>query len=121
MSVNLSKINFLTFRDRSDLAAVTAVSLMEKVKDTLKIMLNIEQLAEKIRIKAKCSENPDTLNEWVTIARNLAEVSRYIDDFEDFRLLDTKEKCFSCELITLRLSEVFDFIESRISNEPVIR
>lgn len=121
LSVKLSKINILTFSDRDDLSAVTAVSLMEEVKDTLKFMLDIEQLAEKIRVKAKCSENPDTLNEWVTIARNLAKTSGYIYDLEDFRLLDSKEKCFSCELITVRLSQVFDFIEARISNESVIK
>jgi hypothetical protein len=62
LSVKLSKINTLTFRDRDDLSASTAVSLMGEVKYTLKIMLDIEKLAEKIRIKPK-SKNRTTHNQ----------------------------------------------------------
>ena len=93
---------------------------MEEVKGTFEVMLIIEKLTREIIVKTKCNENPDTLKQWVAIARNLSRISRYIDDIERFRLIEHNEQCFACLLITLRLSETFDFIEARINNEALI-
>ena len=115
----LQKINSKTFEDRSDIHASTAISLIEETQALLRYMAVIKSATKKIRKKADCNKTPDTLNEWVIIARNISKSAGYIYDLEYFRLIDT-QKCFSCELMTLRLGQAFDFIEARIKNEPVI-
>ena len=119
LRIELSKINSLSFETRNDINAATAVGIMEGVKDDLRALSYIEEETKKIRLKAKCNETPDTIEEWVNIAEYLSSILISLNELETYQLLNWRKKCWSCEIGTVRLGQTFDFIKARIQNRPV--
>jgi len=91
---------------------------MKEVDDVINNMEEILLISRKIKETAQCEKNPDTLRDWVKVAKNISEASRYMDDIERNNILKTN-KCYSCMFVTVHLSLVFDFIEARIDDKPL--
>lgn len=114
---DLKLIDSRVFENRTDISASNAVSLMKEVGDVINNMEEVLLISREIKT-AQCDKTPDTLRDWVKVAKNISEASRYMDDIERNDLLPTN-RCYSCMFVTVHLSLVFDFIEARIDNKPL--
>lgn len=96
----VSRVSWLTFRNREDLPADQAVSLFSEARDFTGAMRSILDQVPQIR------EDPFSLRSWVVIAREVSLMMPYMDD------LNNKSVVKSQDYIGIRLlmPEVFDRI-----------